>query len=83
MLQYGVGNLANTLNSVSKLASQIVVVDGTESPGKANRFLVSEYDGKYIQHNGADDSVLLNHALDIVESDCALCMKHEEVIRTK
>lgn len=80
VLQHGVGNLANTLNSVRNLTDQIVVVDATESPGKTTRFLVSEFDGKYIALNDADESVLLNHALGQVQTEWALFMKPEEIL---
>lgn len=75
-------NLVNALDSVNKLAQEIVIVDAGGGGGQPVKHLASEYDAVYLQVPAdPDESALLNIALDQVQSAWALFLNQQEVLR--
>lgn len=74
------GNLANALHSMTRLTTEIVVVDAGDAGGQTVRHLSSEYDAQYYQvPANPDESVLLNTALTKVSTPWALFLNQQEV----
>ena len=77
------GNLANVLQSVNRLASDMVVVDAGGGSGQSVKHLTSEYDAKYLLSPAdPDESALLNKALREVDTTWALFLNQQEVLHT-
>ena len=83
VIQSRSGNLANALHSVNKVAGHSVIVHTGGGSSQMVEHLASEYDAHYLRVPAdADESSLLNKALDQVRSPWALFLNQQEVLHT-